>query len=173
MQEQLIIGQITKAHGLKGEVKIRSFADDPERFLALRDCQLEDPNGQVLRTLKVRKARAAGREVFLSFVECSDREAAEALKGLYLSVPREKAQTLDANSWYVCDLIGLSVYDRETLLGKVTEVLSTGHRDLLEVESDTAKKIYIPLNRIWLQDVDLIGGSIQFELPEGLVEIFD
>lgn len=172
MFDQLITGQIIKAHGLKGEVKIRSFANEPERFLSLRECALEDKGGNILQELKIKRARIAGKDVFLSFHEYPDRNSVEKLRGLYLSVKREKAQPLAADSWYVCDLIGISVYDGQERLGEVKEVLNTGHQDLLEVKGDE-NSIYIPLNKLWLVEVDLNKRRIEFNLPDGFLEVFD
>ncbi|MDO5734565.1 MAG: ribosome maturation factor RimM [Eubacteriales bacterium] len=172
MVEQLVIGQIVKAHGLKGEVKLRSFSDNPERFQQLRECALENAEGKIIAELKIKQVRIAGPDVFLSFIGYPDRSAVEALLKLYLSVPRSKGQSLGPDSWYVCDLIGLEVFNGPESLGRIKEIQSTGHQDLLRVTKAGQKDLYIPLLKQWLEAVDLAEARISLKLPEGLIEVF-
>ncbi len=172
MYEQLLIGQILKAHGLKGEVKIKAFADDLSRFNQLKEVTLEDRDGKALDTLRIKRARIVGRDVYLTFWDIADRNAAEELRGKMLSVPREKAQKLAANSWYVCDLVGLDVYEGDTPLGKIKEVLDTGSQDLLVIAQAGERDLYVPFMEHLLVDVDLQEGTMRLELPDGLLEIY-
>lgn len=172
MYEQLLVGQIVKAQGLKGEVKIKAYADDLSRFNQLKEVTLENQDGKALDTLRVKRARIVGRDVYLTFWDIDDRTAAEELRGKMLSVPREKAQKLDANSWYVCDLVGLDAYDHDRPLGKIKEVLDTGTQDLLVIRERGERDLYVPFMEQWLIGVDLQKGEIRLDLPDGLLEIY-
>lgn len=172
MYDQLLVGKILKAHGLKGEVKVQAYADDLERMKQLKEVTLETAEGLVLDSLRVLRARVAGREVFLSLQNVDTRAKAEALRGRFLSVPREKAQKLSENSWYVCDLVGLKAFDRDLPLGRVKEVLDTGHQDLLVIEDTGKADLYVPFRKAWLIAVDLQEQSLVLDLPEGLLELY-
>ena len=173
MRERLICGKLLKARGLKGEIAVRASADEPLRFLSLRDCRAETENGECVRELCIVHASVSGSQVYLRFEGINSREEAEKLTGLFLSIPRELALPLGENSWYGCDLEGCRVIDRQHgLLGSVAEVSSNGMQDLLRVCKNGEPDIYVPFLRKILKRVDIAAGTLELELPDGLYEVY-
>lgn len=173
MKEYLVVGKLLKSRGLAGEIAVYPYAEDPARFRNLRHCRLESQTREFIRELSIKHVSIAGDRVFLRFEGVDSRDAADKLTGCYLSVPRAEAVPLEENSWYVADLIGCRVFDRERgELGTLTQVISNKANDLLLVRNETEKDLYIPFLKALLDKVDPLLGEIHLRLPEGLYEIY-
>jgi 16S rRNA processing protein RimM len=160
----ILAGQITAAHGLKGEVKLRSFTDDP--FAIARYGPLEDGGGRALTIVKLRAAKG-GLVASLAGVE--GRSAAEALRGRKLFIDRQRLPEPAAGTCYQADLIGLEVRTAGgRVLGRVVEIVNYGAGDLLEVEIEAAaQSLLVPLIGAI---VDLAARTITVELPDGFLD---
>ena len=106
MKEYLMIGQVIKPQGVRGEIKVLPLTDDPERFLDLARVFLDETGGEALA---VRAARTREGYAYLSLAGVEDRDAAEALRGRELFVPRAEAAPLPEGRYYIADLIGMQV----------------------------------------------------------------
>ncbi|MGV3770976.1 MAG: ribosome maturation factor RimM [Sphingobium phenoxybenzoativorans] len=130
---------ITGAHGVTGEVRLKLFGEGVEalsRFRAFNDSAL---------TLK--KLRDDGKGGAIArFAEVVDRNAAEALRGTQLTVPRSGLPALDDGEYYHTDLIGLAVVsDAGAALGVVHDVQNFGAGDILEIGRPDAKRFMVPM----------------------------
>ncbi|NLJ95282.1 MAG: 16S rRNA processing protein RimM [Clostridiaceae bacterium] len=173
LSEKLVIGRLGKARGLKGEIRVKSLSDDPKRFINLETCQLENEAGNVLSTKEVVDCRVINQDVWIRFKDVSDRDAAESLRGLYLSVDREDAIPLTEDSFFVVDLIGCSVYDQEKgLLGKVSYIQSNPSADIIYVKKAGEEDLLYPNLKTIVKNIDLENKRIDVVLPDGLYEIY-
>ncbi len=157
----LLVGTITGAHGIKGEVKLRSFTDKPEDIAAYGP--LYDETGRRF-DLAVR-ARAKG--VVIAAIEgIADRNAAESLRGTKLYVPRAALPELERDEFYYADLIGLRAELADgTVVGAVTGVANFGAGDVIEI-ADGKKTLDLPFTADVVRAVDLAGGRIVVALPQ-------
>lgn len=123
------IGRVLKPQGIRGEVKIGALTDDPSRFELLKSV---DVGGRLLRVEKV-QVRSDG--VYIKFVGIDDRNAAELLRGKFLSVDRAAAVPLSDGEFFIADLIGAELVVRETgdVIGKIANVDSFGAADVISV----------------------------------------
>ncbi|MGB7206946.1 MAG: ribosome maturation factor RimM [Anderseniella sp.] len=159
----ILLGVITGVHGIQGEVKLKSFTQDPE---AIADYgPLDGSNGQklVIKSLKPHK------DFFRVRLEgVNDRNTAETLRGVELSILREQLPQPDDDEIYHADLIGLSVLDQEqNLLGKVEGILDFGAGELLEYRlEDASGTQLIPFNLDTVPEIDLDAGTLTVRLPE-------
>lgn len=129
MENQILLGRIIGPHGLKGEVKIRSFTADPLDVASYGAVTARDG-----RRFRLERARLQGDVVIAAIRGISDRNAAEALKGLELHVEREGLPEADEGEFYQADLIGLPVFDgKGTKLGEIVGFQDFGAGDLVEV----------------------------------------
>ncbi|MBC8036749.1 MAG: 16S rRNA processing protein RimM [Rhizobiales bacterium] len=159
------VGVITGAHGVKGEVKLRSFTASPE---AIATYALETGSGERIEIVKLRP-RTDGFIAVLKNV--MDRDAAEALKGTELFVPRERLAAPEAGEVYLRDLIGLDVWHGDKKLGNVLAVPNYGAGDLLEVKIEGRKDtVLIPFSERFVVSTDLEGGKIVVDLPDGFLD---
>lgn len=134
-EDWLLIGRIVGAHGLNGHVKVYAESDFPERFTEAGDRWLKKAGGQPELVKLVSGRYLEGKNQYLVKLAGVDyRDQAEALRQAELLVRGSDRLPLDPGEFHVSDLIGLSVVmqsDR-TVLGRVTDVFTTGH-DMLEV----------------------------------------
>jgi 16S rRNA processing protein RimM len=174
--DRLTIGQITAPHGVKGEVRVFPLTDFPDRFDDLTRVILSKPMGKdepqpLNEDVKVEWARHTGKFVILKLEGIDDRDNAERLKLLYLQVYRVDAHVLPAGSYYISDIIGLTVELPDgSVLGKVTDVFNTGSNDVYEVVRDGVKPIYIPAIKQVISDISLEKGRISIVPMPGLLD---
>ncbi len=171
-QDYLVIGRITKAHGLDGTVSVFPLTDDPKRFKQLKRCFLLDSKFSN-QELKVVRTSVSGTRVLIRLDECRDRDAAEALRDQHIYVPREDAIDLPEDSWFICDLVDCSVQDSDLgHIGKVVDVLTNGPQSTLVIRQSGTKDLLLPLRKEFVPVVNVKEKLIGCNLPAGLYEIY-
>jgi 16S rRNA processing protein RimM len=153
MKKFLTIGEITKPHGVKGEVKVFPLTDDIQRFKKLKRVFID---GQEVKVIYA----TVGSDRAILRLEGVDRvEDAELLRKKLLTVPREEAVKLEKDTYFIEDLKDCTVYDEEGLeLGKVAEVIQTGANDVYWIKKP--KEILIPAIRDVVLSVDVEAEKI-------------
>lgn len=162
--DRVLLGRITGAHGLKGEVKIAAFTAEPEDVAAYGPLQSADGSA----TVEIVSLRAAGGgAVVARLAGVADRNAAEALRGMDLYVSREKLPDPETGEYYHSDLIGLAAFSPEgEALGEVVAVHNFGAGDLLELRAPNGRQTaLIPFESAHVPKVDLEAGCITIVLP--------
>lgn len=159
MPEQVCLGVVAAAHGVRGQVKVRSFTAEPAAIAAYGP--LSDATGSRRFTAKVHGAAKEG-VVVCSLTGVTDRNAAEALKGVRLFVPRSALPALAAEEYYHADLVGLAVETvAGTAFGAVKAVLDFGAGDVLEITPVTGgDTVMVPFTKAAVPVVDLPGGRL-------------
>lgn len=156
------------AHGIKGDVRVKTFTGDP---LALGDYgPLYARDGRAFEILDIRPAKDV---VVVRFKGVGDRNAAEALTGTELFVDRSALpDDGDEDDFYQADLIGLGVRDDTgSTIGKVVAVQNFGGGDILDLTLGTQKGVLIPFSKAAVPEVSVGGGYIRIDpVAAGLVE---
>ena len=169
--DDVVVARIGKPHGLRGEVTVQLHTDDPEsRFAngAVLATQAR-PGSGVPRALTIRSTRVHKGIWLLGFEEIPDRTGAESLRGTRLVA---QAQASDDDGWYEDELVGLAVVDRTgTRLGEVTGLEVGAAQDLLLVRLDSGTDAYLPFVEAIVPEVDVEGGRVVVDPPEGLLEL--
>ena len=167
MLEYLSIGQIINTHGLRGEVKVYPLTDDISRFEKLKEAYVEENDGLV--KYKVESVKFLSSTVAVKLKGIDSEEAANKLRGFYIKVDRKSAVKLPKDTYFICDLIDLEVYDEKGLLiGTIKDVLQTGSNDVYVIQS-SGKDILIPALKDIVKKIDLENKKILVEMPEGLI----
>ena len=166
------------AHGVRGLVRIKSFTAEPAAIAGYGP--LRDESGDrrfELEVLGQAPGKRAADVVLARIAGVNDRDAAEALRGVRLYVERSALpQSAEAEEYYYADLIGLRCEDPDGApLGRVEAVHDFGASDLLELstEAGTGRKAgtaLVPFTREVVPVVDLAGGYLVVDPPEGLIE---
>ncbi|MBV8593068.1 MAG: 16S rRNA processing protein RimM [Caulobacteraceae bacterium] len=161
----VLVGQVAGAFGVKGEVRVTAFTEDPLSLLAYGP--LLDETGAPVLTL--RGGRAEKGAVVGVADEIGSREAAQAMRGLRLYAPRDRLPPPGDEEYYLVDLIGLeAVSPTGERLGRVKSVADFGAGDLLEIEPpDHAPTWWAPFTRDTVPDVDLARGRIIVARSDG------
>jgi 16S rRNA processing protein RimM len=159
------------AHGIKGEVRIKTFTGDP---LALGDYgPLFDKNG---RSFEILDIRPQGNVVVARLKGVGDRSAAEALTGMELFVDRAAlSQELEEEEFYHADLVGMDVVDeRGETIGKVSAVQNYGAGDILEIKGPGLNGVLVPFTKAAVPVVDVAMRTIRIDtVAAGLAEVED
>lgn len=159
------LGQIGAPHGVRGEVRLRSFTAEPEAIAAYGPLQTEDG-----RAIGIESLRPAKDHFVAALSGIHDRDAAAQLANAKLYVPRERLPLLaDPEEFYHSDLIGLAVVDRNgQQLGSVVAIHNFGAGDLLEVRLDTSSKTeLLAFKDTNVPSIDVAGGKVVIEPPAG------
>ncbi|HMM62939.1 MAG TPA: ribosome maturation factor RimM [Mesorhizobium sp.] len=158
---------IGAAHGIRGELRVKTFTGDP---LALADYgPLHAKDG---RAFEIADIRPAGTVVIVRFKGVDDRSAAEALTGTELFVDRSVLPDEEEDEFYHADLVGLAVKDEKgAVIGKVAAVQNFGGGDILDLTLGGRKGVLIPFSKAAVPEVAVAGGYIRIDpVAAGLVE---
>jgi 16S rRNA processing protein RimM len=162
---RVCLGVVIGAHGVRGAVRLKSFAQQPEDIA--RYGPLEDESGATHYTVHL--IGSAKGSVIAKLTGVADRDRAEALQGARLYLPREALPPTEDDEYYHADLIGLAAIDRDgNRLGEVRAVHDFGAGDTLEITRPEGQPIMVPFTRAAVPMVDLAAGRIVVEVPEGL-----
>lgn len=161
---RILLGRIVAAHGVRGEVLVRSYADVPENVGAYG--RLAAP--ALGRELELRVLRVTAKGVVARVAGIADRNAAEALAGTDLYVDRAKLPLPAEDEFYHADLIGLAAIAPDGAeIGRVVAVHNFGAGDLIEVALAASRRTeHIPFNDRFVPEVDMTAGKIVVNLPE-------
>jgi 16S rRNA processing protein RimM len=153
---RILLGQIASAHGIKGDVIVRTFTADPADIAAYGP--LTDKTGTKPLTLSV--VRVSDKGIVARVKGVSDRNGAEALRGRELYVAREKLPEAAAAEYYHADLIGLAaVTESGEPYGRVVAVENFGAGDLLEIQLQGSKETeFVPFTNVCVPEVDIKNG---------------
>ena len=160
------VGVIVGAHGIRGEVKLKSFTGEPAAIAGYGP--LATGTGERFEIVKLRPQK----DGFIAVLKgVTDRDRAEALKGTELFVARERLPQPEKGEVYLRDLIGLAVMSGGARLGEVVAVQNYGAGDLLDVKMpDRKDTVLIPFAKGFIVATDVAGGKIVIDLPEGYLE---
>lgn len=172
----VLVARVGRPHGVRGEVTVELLTDDPAGRLTVGarltveadGTAAPDGRGELVVT-DVHEHRGIWR---LAFEGIADRESAEALRGMQLSVPATFGEHADEDAWYVVELIGLQVEDPAgAVIGRVTAVVPGPAQDLLDVELAAGGSAYVPFVAAIVPVVDMAHRRIVVDAPPGLLEL--
>lgn len=162
------IGQIVNTFGIHGFVKVNPFTDDMERFQEI-EYVLVEKNKQLI-PMQIEEVKYQKHVVLLKLKGVDNINMAEEYKGCYLKIKREQARKLPKDTYFIADLIGMSVYtDTEQLLGKLEDIYYNGSHDIYVVKNELGKQILLPNTKEVIKQVDLENEKIIVHLLEGLI----
>ncbi len=165
-KELLPIARVTGVHGLKGYLRIFSFAESTSIFRPGLELMAKDSNGQG-DWHEIVKASPHKKGLLVLF-KGLDRNLAEGFVGKELFIPRAKLPDLEEDTFFWEDLIGLEVTDiRAGYLGRIDSVIETGSNDVFVVTGGP-KEVLVPSLAWVVLAVDLDNKTMTIDLPEGL-----
>lgn len=163
-ERRILLGQIVRAQGIRGEVVVRTFTGNPEDIASYGP--LSDADGKAPLTLSV--VRVSDKGVVVRIQGVGDRNGAEALRGRELYVARSRLPEADESAFYYADLIGLEAVAADgSRLGHVAGIQNFGAGDLLEIAREGAKETeLVPFTDACVPNVDLERGRVTIIPPE-------
>ncbi|HBT38525.1 MAG: Ribosome maturation factor RimM [Thermotoga sp. 50_1627] len=147
MSEYIVIGKITRTHGLFGNVKVFPLTNVREVFSNLKQVFIKDEARNGIYRVTVQRLKKVGKEYLLKIEGIDSLEKAKKIVGLQLAIRLEDLPKLKTNEYYFYQLLNVEVYDvHGRRLGKVVDIIETGSNDVAVVKSDSAE-ILVPMTK--------------------------
>jgi 16S rRNA processing protein RimM len=171
---RILMGRIGAAHGIRGEVRIQSFTEDPLALAGYGELETNRPG----LTVTIEAARPLTNVLIARLKGVHDRTAAERLNGVELYVDRAKLPEIkDDDDFYLADLVGLAARRADgTELGHVLAVPNYGAGDILEIGGPGLETRLIPFTRAAVPEVHVAAGYLVVDPPvevEGMAGVAD
>jgi len=162
----LKIATVAAAHGIGGEVRLKVFLEDKDSFESL--APFTDVSGNDLGSLQIRGQ--SKDQLIVRMAGTNNRDAAEALKGLNLFIPRDRLpEPEDEDEFYYEDLIGLNVEEDGKTIGTIKSVRDHGAGDLVEIEFLNGKTDYFAFSKANFPAIRIKQGHVTFVRPSEVV----
>ncbi|MEM6528690.1 MAG: ribosome maturation factor RimM [Chloroflexota bacterium] len=167
----LVLGRITRPHGVRGELRVQIFTDYPERVNDLDAVFLgKDVDDRRIKRYEVVKMRMHKNAGLLTVAGVKSRDEADRMRNLYVMVAIEDAVGLEDDEFYLYQLIGMAVKTGDGVeLGIIERVLQTGANDVYVVKSPDYGEILLPATEETIIDHDIDNGVVLVNLLDGLL----
>lgn len=165
--DYVVIGQILKPRGLKGELKIYPLTSDAERYKKLKSVYIEQ------KSYSIEKLNETGKFVFLKLEGINSVEESEKLRNKYICILKKDAfsHKPENNEYYYYELEGMKVYTSENAyLGVLEEILDYPAHDVYAVYTEGRKEILIPAIPEVIKKIDIEKRIMIVELFDGLID---
>jgi 16S rRNA processing protein RimM len=170
----ILVAQFGAAHGIKGEVRLKAYTQDPMAVADYGPLIAADGRRFEIEAMRPAAGSSSPDMLVVRIKGVSDRNAAEALNRLELSVPKDALPPAEEGEYYHADLIGLRAETPSgTILGTVVAVPNYGAGDLLEIAPATGNTILVPFTDAVVPEVDIAEGRVVVDPPRGLLDEVD
>jgi 16S rRNA processing protein RimM len=171
LQMRIAIGIIRKAHGIHGEASVEPWTDSPERFKEVREVTLVSPDESQTRQIQIETSRSHLGRALVKFAGIDAPEDLRDLRGWTIEIPRSDARKLDPDEYFLHDLVGLTLVDRDgKQYGEVKDAYEGGGGVLLTVAGPKGE-FDVPFAAAICTEVDLAGKRIVVDLPKGIDDL--
>lgn len=157
-KDRILVGVIGAAHGVRGELRLKSYTGEPGAIATYGTLASEDGR----RSFVIASARALKDDMLVvRFEGVDDRTAAESLTNTRLYIDRARLPPPDADEFYHADLVGLRAETAAgTLIGHVVALQNFGAGDLLDIAPAQGESLLVPFSKAFVPTVDLAGGRV-------------
>jgi len=166
-QDLVLVGIFGAAHGVRGEVRLKSYTGDP---MAIADYpRLTDESGKT--KFKIVSARPVKDDILVARVDgIADRTAAEKLTNISIYMPRADLPPADEEEFYHADLIGLRAETRDgVLIGTIANVLNFGAGDILDVRPELGDNLLLPFTKKVVPIVEIANRRVIVDMPDEVI----
>ena len=166
MVDYFEIGHIDNTHGLKGELKVRSYSSTNRRFEELSSILVKIADNY--ESYDIEKVRYQNDIVLLKLKNVDVIEEAEKLKGKSIFIKREDAKELDEDEYYIADLLGSEVYEEDTFLGTLEDIFTAGAADVYVIKCKGKDDLLLPALKSVILETDVANKKIKVKIPNGV-----
>jgi len=158
----ICVAKIGAAHGVRGEVKLWPFTEDPLAVLDYGPLTTKDG----ARQFEVLRARVAKDHLVATLKNVATRNDAEGINGIELYIARDQLPDTNDGEYYHADLIGLRAIDNAgQSIGTVTAIHNFGAGDIIEIAPANGPSLLLPFTNAVVPTVDIAAGHVVIELP--------
>lgn len=172
MTSRIAVGVVRRAHGVRGEASVEPWTDSIERLEELDSVTLVSPDESEAREIRIEAVRAHGERALMKFAGVDSPEAVQLLQNWTIEIPEAAARALDADEYFLHDLVGLTLVDGEGReRGVVTDTLEGGGGILLKVKRPDGRSFELPFAAELCTEIDLAAKRMVVNLPEGIEDL--
>jgi 16S rRNA processing protein RimM len=169
--DRIALGIIRKAHGVRGEASVEAWSDSPDRFTGLSAVTLVSPDESQTRDAAIESVRIHAGRALVKFAGINAPEEVRPLQNWTVEVPLTDARPLEADEYFLHDLVGLTLVDGSGIShGNVIEIEETGGGVLLVVQGPRGR-FDVPFAADICTKVDLDAKTIAVSLPDGIEDL--
>jgi len=169
-EELITVGKIIGTHGIKGQMKLKSYSGNADSLSAVRSITLKSPAG-TLQEFSINSFKANSGKFIIGLQDFDDINQVQSFLGSEVCLKRDQLPGLEEDEYYWSDLIGLQVFtDDGTLLGTIADIFETGSSDIYVVRGE-AREYLIPAIADVIKMVDPAGGKIVITPLDGLLDL--
>lgn len=161
MEERLAIGLIRTSHGVKGNLRVKSFSGETNHFSRLKKVYIK--KGDRFIPYRVKSVGGSHSSLLLKLENIDTREEALRLRGEVLWVDRSVASPLKQGEYYYADLSRCNVYHQGKEIGRVNTVIGGGVSDILEVVTPQGKIIMVPFDEYFIAEINIEAKRIYLD----------
>jgi 16S rRNA processing protein RimM len=169
------VAEVARPHGVRGELRLKLYNEGSGLIPSLvkrgrtpkPDVLLRMPSGEE-RAVELSSARDVNKAVLAEIAGVGDRDAAEALRGAVLLVPRDAFPALAAGEFYACDVEGARAMLAGEEIGRVTGIESYPTCDVIVIAKSAGGSIEVPLTEAYVGPIDVERGVVELVTIEGL-----
>jgi 16S rRNA processing protein RimM len=167
----LIVGEILRPHGIRGELRLRILTDYPERLIPGKRLYLgSDVDSAQMQSFTIESLRTNKEYGLLKLTGVDDRNAAELLRNLIVMVPLDQAVPLEEGEVYLFELIGMTVQtDTGESFGEIVDIIETGANDVYVVDSPQHGEVLLPAIDECVLKIDAAARTVTIHLMDGLL----
>lgn len=170
MENYLRVGVISSTHGIHGEVKVFPTTDDVKRFKKLKNVIIDTKKEYI--NMEIKSVKFFKQFAIIGFKGYDDINQIEKYKGCDLLIARKDAIPLAPNEYFICDLIGCEIItDDGSILGELTDVMTTGANDVYIVTTKEGKEILLPVIDECVLDINIEEKKIKVHIMKGLLDL--
>lgn len=170
MENYLRVGVISSTHGIHGEVKVFPTTDDVKRFKKLKNVIIDTKKEYI--NMEIKSVKFFKQFAIIGFKGYDDINQIEKYKGCDLLIDRKDAIPLAPNEYFICDLIGCEIItDDGSVLGELTDVMTTGANDVYIVTTKEGKEILLPVIDECVLDINIEEKRIKVHIMKGLLDL--
>lgn len=167
MNDKTLVGKIINTHGIKGNVKIFPYTDDPERFKDLDYLLI----GENFKELRIADMFIQKGFVYVRFEGYEDINKILDFVNSNVYIYDKDRVKLPDDRYFISDIVNMEVHDLEgQLLGKVTDVIENLANDLFQVQNPNGKIFYLPARKEFIKEIDVDKRVIIIDPIEGLLD---
>jgi 16S rRNA processing protein RimM len=169
-EELITVGKIIGTHGIKGQMKLKSYSGNADSLSAVQSITLKSPAG-TLQEFSIISFKANSGKFIIGLQDFDDINQVQPFLGSEICLKRGQLPGLEEDEYYWSDLIGLQVFtDDGTLLGTIADIFETGSSDIYVVRGE-AREYLIPAIADVIKMVDPAGGKIVITPLDGLLDL--
>ena len=162
--KEIIVGKVIGARGIKGQLKIRSESDNPNRFTTNTEIFIDNKKYTINKVDNDEKKQL----IYINITNINDRNSAEKVIGELIKVPISSLPNLsDKNTYYYFQIIGLDVMDESNnKIGIVADIMPNVNNDNYIIKTSDNKELIIPSKSEWIKKIDICNNIIKIVLPK-------